>query len=98
MTLFIIGCSKNAMVRKDELSLYFIGTNNLALELKTTDGFNSANLTNSSGEIHRLFIDPRAKRGLLMSNEEGTSIYVKGTRATLIIQNKEPVEVITLLM
>lgn len=101
LIIFVVGCSQNSSVlqkTKGEKALYFIGTSKLALELKSDDNFQTAVLSDGDGNKYHLLIVPSMKRGLYMKNSSGTSIHVKGERATVRLKNEDPVEVVTLFM
>lgn len=79
-----------------EQEIHFTGPNDLTIALKTTDNFETAQLSDNSDKTHEL------KRvisgsGIKLANDQGVSIHFKGTdtgmQGTVELVKDKPIEI-----
>ena len=76
----------------DTQVVYFSGPMDLALELKSSDNFETAQMTDNSGKIYHL---KRAVSGsgVRLANDDGVSIHFKGGEGIVEFEKDKPISI-----
>ncbi|MDM1279060.1 hypothetical protein HXZ65_12485 [Acinetobacter indicus] len=104
VALAITGCTsttpQNEVVQEKVVSnapadtqvVYFSGPMDLALELKSSDNFETAQLTDNSGKVYHL---KRAVSGsgVRLANDDGVSIHFKGGEGIVEFEKDKPISI-----
>lgn len=72
--------------------IYFNGTQDLTIELKSSDNFETAEMVDNSDTVYHL---KRAVSGsgILLSNDDGVSIHFKGGEGVLELVKDQPINI-----
>ncbi len=106
IAVFLVGCGvtpnnnaqtaesneRNLPVNNETQVINFVGPMDLTVELKSSDNFETAELTDNSGKIYHLK-QTVSGSGVRLANDDGVSIHFKAGEGVLELVKDRPISI-----
>ena len=101
VTLALVGCTSTPTEKVTQESIaagsstqviHFVGPMDLTIELKSSDNFETAMMTDTSDRTYMLKHVPAAS-GILMTDGKGVSIHFKGAEGIVEFVKDKPIQI-----
>lgn len=100
LALALVGCSQNPQQEKAQVStaptqtqvIHFVGPMDLTLQLKSSDNFETAEMTDNSDRVIQLKAAVSGS-GMRLANEDGVSIHFKNGEGIVEFIKDKPIHI-----